>query len=287
MCNACHPREPVATLEYCDKMTTYEQEQAKAIREWKDKEPSVVSQTTGWVLKPLNWAVEKIIPASVIKGALTAANSAAEWLTDTQDILRDGGVEKIEDLRDKDLKLSDKLANEVHNWANATAAIEGAATGATGLAGMAVDVPALITMSLRVIHKIGLCYGYECKSESDKQLVYGIMSAAGANNTKEKVLALANIQAVKVMITKTAWRKMAEKAAANKVSREAVILTIKNLAKQLGVNLTRRKALQAIPVVGGVVGATMNVAFINDISWAARRTFQEMWLEGNNIIDID
>lgn len=287
MCNACHPREPVATLEYCDKMTTYEQEQAKAIRKWKDKEPSVVSQTTGWVLKPLNWAVEKIIPASVIKGALTAANSAAEWLTDTQDILRDGGVEKIEDLRDKDLKLSDKLANEVHNWANATAAIEGAATGAIGLAGMAVDVPALITMSLRVIHKIGLCYGYECKSESDKQLVYGIMSAAGANNTKEKVLALANIQAVKVMITKTAWRKMAEKAAANKVSREAVILTIKNLAKQLGVNLTRRKALQAIPVVGGVVGATMNVAFINDISWAARRTFQEMWLEGNNIIDID
>ena len=268
-------------------MTTYEKEQAKAIQKWKEKEPSVVSQTTGWILKPLNWTVEKIIPQSVIKGALTAANSAAEWLTDKQDILRDGGIEKIEDLKHKDLQLSDKLANEVHNWANATAAMEGVATGATGLPGMAIDIPALITMSLRVIHKIGLCYGYECKSESDKQLVYGIMSVAGANNTKEKVLALANIQAVKVMISKTAWRKMAEKAAAKKVSREAVVIAIKNLAKQLGINLTRRKALQAIPIVGGVVGASMNVAFINDIAWAARRTFQEMWLAGNNIIDIE
>ena len=123
------------------------------------------------------------------------------------------------------MQLSDKLANEVHNWANATAAIEGAATGATGLPGIAVDIPALITMSLRVIHKIGLCYGYECKSETDKQLVYGIMSVAGADNTKEKVLALANIQAIKVVIAKTAWRKMAEKAAANKMSKEAVVLT--------------------------------------------------------------
>lgn len=268
-------------------MTNYEKEQAKAIREWKDKEPSVVSQATGWVMKPLNKVVELIIPPSIIKGALVSANSTAEWLTDKGDILRDGGVERIEDLRDKDLNLSDKLANEVHNWANATAAIEGAATGATGLLGMAVDIPALITMSLRVIHKIGLCYGYECKSETDKQLVYGIMSVAGADNTKEKVLALANIQAVKVVIAKTAWRKMAEKAASNKMSKEAVVLAVKNLAKQLGVNLTKRKALQAIPVVGGVVGASMNVAFINDIAWAARRTFQEMWLEGNKIIEIE
>ena len=43
-------------------------------------------------------------------------------LTDEDDILRDGGVSYIEELRHKDLRLSDKLADEVHNWAIGTAA---------------------------------------------------------------------------------------------------------------------------------------------------------------------
>ena len=113
------------------------------------------------------------------------------------------------------------------------------------------------------------------------------MSAAGANSAQEKAAAIATIQAAKVIIAKVTWKKMAEKAAANRGGIEAAIIAIKALAKQLGINLTRRKALQAIPVIGGVVGATMNVAFLNDIAIAAKRTFQELWLQRNNIIISD
>lgn len=268
-------------------MTDYEQQQVNAIDKWKKQEPSVSSKVTGWVLSPLTWTVNKIIPTKAIQGALNMANTAAQWLTDSKDIIRDGGVENIEELQSKDLKISDKLANEVQNWALATAAGEGLAAGAAGLPGLAVDIPALITMSLRVIHKIGLCYGFECNNEQMQQIVYGIMSAAGANSAQEKAAAIAAIQAAKVIIAKVAWKKMAEKAAANRVGIEAAIIAIKALAKQLGINLTKRKALQAIPVIGGVVGATMNVAFLNDIAIAAKRTFQELWLQRNNIIISD
>ena len=58
----------------------------------------------------------------------------------------------------------------------------------------------------------------------------------------------------------------------------------RNLAKQLGINITKRKAAQAIPIIGAGVGAAMNLAFINDVSWAARRAFQEKWLIDNNKI---
>lgn len=61
-------------------------------------------------------------------------------------------------------------------------------------------------------------------------------------------------------------------------------MTIKNLARQLGINITKRKALQAIPVLGAAVGATMNIVYITDITEAAIRTYQKRWLEENGRI---
>ena len=47
-------------------------------------------------------------------------------------------------------------------------------------------------------------------------------------------------------------------------------------------------AKQAIPVVGVGVGAAMNAKYLNDIAWAARRSFQERWLRDNGLlIDVE
>lgn len=263
-------------------MNDYEKQQMQAIEEWKAQEPSVVSQAAGFVFKPLSWFVEKVVPQKALEGALTAANKVAEMATDKSDILRDGAVSDIKELQTKELQLSDKLAAEVSNWAMGIAGAEGVATGSVGLPGMVVDIPALITFSLRTIHKIGLCYGFESKSEEDTMFVYQVMSVAGANTVKEKVAALAIIKSINVMIAKQTWKKIAEEAAANKIGKAALVMAVKTIAKQLGINITRRKALQAIPMIGGAVGAAMNVAFINDITCAARRSFQARWLEVNN-----
>ena len=62
---------------------------------------------------------------------------------------------------------------------------------------------------------------------------------------------------------------------------------IKNLAKQLGVNLTKRKALHAIPAIGALVGASVNGWYIKEVGWTARRAFQERWLlENHKIMEI-
>jgi len=257
-------------------MNQYEEQQIKEIVSWKSKEPSIVSQTMQVVAKPLGWLVNLVIPKKAILGALVTCNNIAELITDKGDILRDGEVNDIKELAHKDLKLSDKMADSVHNWANSVAGLEGGVTGATGLVGLIVDIPSLITMSLRVIHKIGLCYGFECNTEEDKQIIFGIMSAAGANNMKEKTAALLTLKQAETIIAKTTWKKMGENF--SKYSLQGTIITVKALAKQLGINITKRKAAQAIPVVGGFIGAGMNVAFINDVAWAARRTFQERWL---------
>jgi hypothetical protein len=270
-----------------DIISAYEKNQHSEIVKWQQEEPGVVAQATNMALKPVSWVVSKVIPTKAISGALVAFDGIAQFLTDTNDIKRDGGVNTIDELRHKDLQLSDKLANQIHNWANGVATAEGMAAGTTGLIGMVVDIPALITMSMRVIHKIGLCYGYECNTEADKKFILAIMSAAGANTIEEKAISVSTLQSMSVVISKTTWKKMAEKAAQEKWGIEAAILAIRSLAKRLGINLTKRKALQAIPVVGAGVGAAMNLAFINDVAWAARRTFQERWVLDNGKIVVE
>lgn len=265
-------------------MTNYEQGQWNAIKKWENEEPGVVSQAVGFLLKPLTWAVQKVIPAKVIEGALTGFDGLAVFITDKNDLLRDGQVKSIEELKHKDLKLSDKLANSVQNWAIAIAGAEGGVTGLAGLPGLAVDIPALITLSLRTIHKIGLCYGYECDTPEERMRVFQILSAAGANTMKEKTAAITFLKSIEAMIAKTTWKKIAEKAAANKVGQAALINTVRTIAKQLGINITKRKALTAIPILGGGIGAAMNISFIKDVAEAARRSYQNAWLKENGKI---
>lgn len=265
-------------------LTKYESTQCSQIQEWKNETPSVMPKTIDVVTKPVTWLINIIIPQKAIEGVLEMCNEVAEILPYINKLKKDANVQTLEELKHKDLELSDKLADQVRKWAIGVAVLEGAATGATGLKGMAVDIPALITIGLHVIHKIGACYGWTCQSEDDKMLVMSILSVAGSNTMKEKNAALLTLRQINTIIIKTTWKKMAENAAKNKLSKEAAIITVKKISKDLGEKLTKRKMKQALPIIGAGVGAAMNVAFINDIAWAARRTFQERWLIENNKI---
>lgn len=133
-------------------------------------------------------------------------------------------------------------------------------------------------------NRIGVCYGYECKTKSDRDFILGIMAAAGANSVEEKLAALTTLRMIEVTIARQTWRAMAEKAAQQQFGKETAIIGIRNLAKQIGVNVTKRKALAAIPAIGALVGGSVNGWYIKDVGWAARRAFQERWLIDNQKI---
>ena len=80
-----------------------------------------------------------------------------------------------------------------------------------------------------------------------------------------------------LLIAKNTWKKLAEDAATNKVC-AALVTQTRALAKQLGVNITKRKASQAIPVIGAAVGFAMNITFIRDICEAAQMKYKERWI---------
>ena len=261
-------------------------QQYALIKAWENEEPGVVSKTFGKLLSPVGKIISAVVPESVIESAINAANAAVQYLTDTADVLRDGNVECVEELRTKDLKLCDQMADSVHNWAIGIATAEGAAVGATGLPGIAADIPFITTLALRTIHKIGVCYGYVAdasNAEEEKAFVLGVLAAANASTLGEKASFILGLKQISLLIQRNAWKKLAEMGTANLLAKS--IVSVRQAAKLIGVNLTKRKASQSIPFIGGAVGAALNASFINDIAWAARRSYQRRWLEENKVIE--
>ena len=268
------------------KQSDYLMQQYALIKAWENEEPGVVSKTFGKLLSPVGKLISVVVPEKVIESAINAANAAAQYLTDTADVLRDGNVESIEELRTKDLKLCDQMADSVHNWAVGIATAEGVAGGFVGLPGLVADIPFITTLALRTIHKIGVCYGYVSDAnneEEEKAFVLGVLATANASTLGEKASFILGLKQISLLIQRNAWKKLAEMGTANLLAKS--IVSVRQAAELIGVNLTKRKASQSIPFIGGAVGAALNASFINDIAWAARRSYQRRWLEDNKVIE--
>jgi hypothetical protein len=183
-----------------------------------------------------------------------------------------------------DIRQCDKGADQVINFHIAAAAGEGALAGFFGIFALPLDIPAIITLALRVVRQVGVEYGYSDDTEDERKFVFSALSAAGANSQEEKVVALGVASVLMNKLAKETWKTMAARAAANQLGADAAVIAIRNLAKQLAYNLTKRKALTAIPVIGVVVGASANGWFIREIGVAAQKLYQERWLRDHGLI---
>lgn len=259
-------------------LTEYEKRQLRSIRAWKEKDRNFATKVFDLVGVPFTWVAKKIIPETAIGYAIKTASSAGSWLADKNDIIRRSGVSDINDLRKKSLKLSDTLAHKVCRRAVKMAVTEGAVTGLGGPVTMVIDIPIVVTLALRTIHKVGLCYGYEATNDYEEQFIFGVLSCASCNSIEEKTGALIALSSVKKSIEQLTLDTLAAKAAQGRFSREGLIMATRKLAHQLGMNISRRKVLQTIPAVGAVMGGAANGLYIKDVGVAARRSFQERWL---------
>ena len=238
----------------------YIEKQLIEISKWEQQKPSVVNTGMNKIFSPMSKFTRKVIPEVVVEKAIYHAHDIGQKLASKNDILKNAGVDTIEELRHKDLALSDKLASNVHKWAIGFAGSEGFATGLGGTATMVADVGAVIVLAFRTIHKIAMCYGYEVKSAEDKEFVLNILSVSGANDMKEKKEALLALKSDFLQ------KKIIEEVLMSNL--------VKKVAKQLGINLTKRKLMQIMPIIGAGIGAAVNASYINDIAWTARRSYQ-------------
>ena len=93
----------------------YIENQIREIIEWENEEPSVVEKGLS---KLMGWSsfTAKVIPEVIVQEAISRACDLGKMMTGKKDILREANVRSIEELQHKDLRLSDTLADSVHNW---------------------------------------------------------------------------------------------------------------------------------------------------------------------------
>ena len=110
-------------------------------------------------------------------------------------ILDEAGVRDLEELT-QDVDRSKRISQafgEQNKW---IAAIQGALSGATGVIGTAVDIPASLVLALRTIYQVGRSYGFDLSKEQDQDIVQHIFRQIDLNLIAEKQTVLLGLRAL-------------------------------------------------------------------------------------------
>ena len=259
------------------------------ITQWEQEGPGWLAKVGDWILWPATKAAEFLIP----DGLQDAVGKAIEALllgisnlsdsTFTQSEVRErvaAGQATFGEPREswQDLAAADQAAQHYWNWNLSYAAVEGGATGAAGIFGLAADIPALFTIVIRLIQQISVCYGYDPTKPEERDYILHILRTASAGDVKGKLEALLFLKHLETILIKVTWKKMTAEMAAKQVGQLSLLAAVRQFAKSLGINLTKRKALQMIPIIGALVGASFNGTYANDIGRTAYMSYRRRWI---------
>jgi hypothetical protein len=259
-------------------LNEYEHQQLALVRAWRSQQPGLATRTIGKATGPLSDAAEKMVPTLALRLALDAAQAAAVRLTDRRSILKRAGLAAIEDLRNAELQDCDRLARRVSRRAAVLAGGSGALFGVAGTLGLVVDMPTLLILTFRTIHRLGLCYGEDLAAPERRRLPVAVFALASANSMREKQEALEAIDTVVQAGDSAAAIDGISRAAQRELAKDSVAFSLNNLGKSLARNLGWRKAGETLPVVGALVGGSVNAWYLNELAHAAQYTFQLRWL---------
>ena len=229
--------------------------------------PGALPRAVRALARPVGFLTNRLIPPEVIEAAIRGADWAAS-----------GTIRKAAIDHDfSDFIACDEAASEVRRWALGYAVTGGGAAGAFGALGLAIDIPATITLALRTARLTGLCYGFGSDTEAERLYILDILQLAGANSRAERDAAMARLAEERQEMSRDEWRKIVSLTGQATGS----VAATRRVAATLGVNLSTRKVAQLAPVVGAAIGAGVNAAFQNDIAAASRFAFRARWLELN------
>jgi hypothetical protein len=159
----------------------------------------------------------------------------------------------------------------------------GAVTGVGGAWGVAADIPVLLTLALGSIERTAGCYGL-CVDD-EPALAMGIFAIASANTIQEKQHALRSLDVDPGELTVAAVRDGLERALQRQMAKDAVQLSVNQVARQLGSYLGQRKLAQSLPLVGAVAGSTVNAMYIHDVCTAAQHVCALRYLLQSAFVD--
>jgi hypothetical protein len=273
----------------------YDQQALREIHIWKNPE-------IGWfgqAMKALNWPLDKagdLILATPglgdaikrsIQGLAGVCNDVAQWSVQSEVIYAEFrkaghfGINRPADVFGIELEHVDRVVAWLDAKYKGIALVQGAATGALGLPGIPPDIVALITLNLRAIGEYATYYGFDVSSQQERLFAMNVLGLASSPTDASKGLAMAQlVRIAQDVAKKRTWKQLEQ---------HAFVQLIQQLAKALGIRLTKAKLAQVVPAAGAAVGGGFNAYFTAKVCDAAYYLYRERFLAakyGADVIEV-
>jgi hypothetical protein len=180
------------------------------------------------------------------------------------------GVHAHADVRALDLEHVDRAVGWLGAKYRGIAFAEGAGFGAAGLLGIPADIVALVLLNLRAIAEYATYCGFDVSLYEEGLFAMHVLGFASSPNDAAKGLAMAElVKIAKDVATKRAWTDL---------EKHAFVRVMQQIAKALGIRLTKAKLAEIVPYAGAVVGAGFNAYFTSKVCDAAYFLYRERFL---------
>ena len=164
--------------------------------------PKVSHQLLGRHYNKVNQVAAFISPDFADK----VSDTLFDWLSEfssntslTEKILAEAGVTELAELS-KETARSQRLSQALIEQNKILAAAQGVVTGASGVWGATLDIPASIVLVLRTIYQTGRSHGFELNDAVDQEIVAFIFKEIDLSLVAEKQALLLALKAMKSML---------------------------------------------------------------------------------------
>jgi hypothetical protein len=168
----------------------------------------------------------------------------------------------LEDCASLPLAVMDRTAAELKSSRTNMATVQGATTGIGGIFTLAIDIPAILGLSLKIIQEIAICYGYDPKLKEERIFAVKVMQFASSDIVGKKA----------ILDELSAYGTESEGRGTHMLSQLQGWREVVTVYRD---NFGLKKLFQLIPIAGIVFGAFINRGTLNDVAEAATMLYRK------------
>ncbi|MBW7473179.1 EcsC family protein [Paenibacillus oenotherae] len=186
--------------------------------------------------------------------------TGGQYLISEGAVLRKLGAESLDEASRLPIAVMNKAADD-YGQSNANlATMQGATTGIGGIFTLAIDIPAVLGLSLKVIQEVAISYGYNPKLKEERVFVIKCLQFASSDIVGKKAI----LEQLALFGKPDTHGQMASQLQGWR----EVVATYRD-------NFGWKKLFQLIPVAGMLFGAFINRGTLKDVAEAATMLYRK------------
>ncbi|GAB2671605.1 EcsC family protein [Paenibacillus thermoaerophilus] len=159
------------------------------------------------------------------------------------------------------LSAMDRASSELAKSRSDLAAVQGATVGFGGLFTLAIDIPAVLALSLKVLQETAICYGYDPNRKEERIFIVKCLQFASSD-----------IVGKRAVLEELASYGSPERAQRRMVSQ---LQGWREVVAAYRDNFGWKKLFQMIPIAGMIFGAAINRSTLKDVGEAGRMLYRK------------